>query len=364
MIRSAVKAFLIIAFIFPSLYSFSQSGHEGADSMLNFITLNKARSSLFLVQNNYLVAKLNENKVMPLASTFKILVAVEFAKQSGNKIFSQEGYIPLSELDKYYIPNTDGDAHPRWLKYEKEQGHIKNDSIKMIDIARGMIMFSSNANTEYLMDTLGFDNVKSNLPIFGLTKHTAIFPIVASLFIYQNPKNSKESEILKYIKKLNEEQYDKFAFYLHTQLKNTPGFKTRFRPQDLTLPMQKLWSDRLPASTTKEYVQICTILNERKYFGDAVYVVLADVLETLMENPGNQALFLHAGMKGGSTIFVLTKAFYATLKDGTKLELAYFFNDLTGAENFKIQHWMNDFEFKVATDDGFRRRLHILPNFL
>ena len=336
-------------------YAQSDNGH--ADSMLTFMMQNRNRTSVCIRKNDFLISTLNIDKVMPLASTVKIIVAVEFAKQAGNKIFNDNGYIPLKELDKYYIPNTDGDAHPRWLKYERDLGHIKNDSVKMIDIARGMIMFSSNANTEYLMDTLGFDNVKTNLPLFALTKHTAIFPLVSSLFIYQNSKGAKESEVLKYIGKLTEEQYDKFTFFVHQQLKYDPTFKQKFRPQDLTIKMQKLWSDRLPASTTREYVQICTILNQRKYFDANSYGVLADVLETIMENPANRTWIAHAGMKGGSTIFVLTKALYATLKDGTRIEMAYFFNDLTGQENAMLQGWMNDFELKVLSDEAFRKKI-------
>lgn len=354
------KTFIVACFLLPGIVGYNQVSvlpGNGADSLLNFIKLNKNRSSLCLHKNGGLAARLNEDKLMPLASTVKIIIAVEFAKQAANKIFNEEGYISLKELDKYYIPNTDGDAHPNWIKYERNLGHIRQDSVKMIDIARGMIMFSSNANAEYLMDTLGFDNVKTNLPLFALTKHTAIFPLVSSLFIYQNPKGAKESEILKYISKLTEEQYDKFTFFIHQQLKYDPTFKTKFRPQDLTIKMQKLWSDRLPASTTREYVQICTILNNRKYFDPNSYGVLADILETIMENPNNQSWLLHAGMKGGSTLFVLTKALYATLKDGTKIELAYFFNDLNGAENFKLQGWMNDFELKILKDEDFRKRL-------
>ena len=35
------------------------------------------------------------------------------------------------------------------------------DSISLLNVARGMMMFSSNANTEFLMDLLGLDNVKN-----------------------------------------------------------------------------------------------------------------------------------------------------------------------------------------------------------
>ena len=144
----------------------------GADSLLNFIQQNKSRSSLFLRKNDTVIAKLNEDKVMPLAGTVKIIVAIEFAKQASHDVFNENERIPLSELNKYYIPNTDANAHPDWLSYERNLGNIINDSVKLIDVARGMMMFSSNANTEYLMDMLGFDNVKNNIRLLGLKQHT------------------------------------------------------------------------------------------------------------------------------------------------------------------------------------------------
>ncbi len=351
-IITSLVCLLIISI--PSSFLYSQST---ADSLLNFIKQNKTRSSLFLRKNDTVIAQLNEDKLMPLASTVKIIVAIEFSKQAAHNVFDENERIPLSELDKYYLPNTDGDAHPKWAAYERQLGHILNDSVKLIDVARGMIMFSSNANTEYLMDMLGFDNIQNNLQLLGLKNHTPIYPLVSSLFLYQNPKNASEDKIIKVIEKLSDEDYAKAAILIHRELKNDSNYKKKFRPQDLTLKMQKEWSDRLPSSTTKEYVQLCTILNNRKYFDEKTYSVLAEVLETLMEAPANKTWLLHAGMKGGSTIFVLTKALYATLKNGTKIEMAYFFNNLTGEENYRLQKWMNDFEIKVLTDENFRREM-------
>ena len=151
--------------------------------------------------------------------------------------------------------------------------------------------------------------------------------------------------------------YARATFMIHRDLKGDSNYKKQFRPQDLTLKMQREWTDRLPASTTAEYVKLCYILNKRKDFDDATYQVLAKELEAVMENPGNQAWLLHASMKGGSTAFVLTKALYATLKNGNSIELAYFFNDLTAQENALLQKWMNDFDLKVLTDDQFRKHL-------
>ncbi len=351
----------LVTTLFLLVGSYAQStpptGWKGADSLLNFIVANKAKSALYLVKNDTLVAKLNESKPMPLASTVKIMVAVEFAKQAGSSIIDEDSKVALSELDKYYLPNTDGDAHPEWLAYEKAQNHIAQDSIKLIDVARGMIMFSSNANTEYLMDLLGLDNVKNNVQLFALQQHSAIFPLVSSLFVYQNPKKAKEDKIIKAIKEMPEEQYCKFIAFIHSQLKYDSSFKAKFRPQDLSLKMQKLWSDRLTAGTAKEYAQICKILNGRKFLEPQAYGVLAEVLETLMENPANRQWLKHAGGKGGSTAWVLTKATYATTKKNEAIELVYFFNNLSPQENERLQGWANEFELAVLASEKFRQQV-------
>lgn len=348
---------LFIVAVTTIISSHAQSLPAGADSLLSFIAANKNKASIYLVKNDTILAKLNENKLMPLASTVKIMVAIEFAKQAGSDIINENNKVALSELDKYYLPNTDGDAHPQWLAYEKAQNHITQDSIKLIDVARGMILFSSNANTEYLMDLLGLDNVKNNVQLFGLKQHTAIFPLVASLYMYQNPRKAKEDKILKAIKEMPEEQYCKAIAMIHTQLKYDSTFKSKFRPQDLSMKMQKVWSDKLTASTTKEYAQICKILNTRKFLDANAYGILAEVLESLMENPANRQWLKHAGTKGGSTAWVLTKAMYATTQKGTAIELAYFFNNLTPQENDKLQGWMNDFELAVLSSDTFRQQV-------
>ena len=265
--------------------------------------------------------------------------------------------VALTELNRYYLPNTDGDAHPNWIAYEKSKGHIIKDSVQLFDIARGMILFSSNANTEFLMELLGLDNVKNNITLLGLKKHSAIYPMVASLFMYQNPRGKSEAEIIKGIGKLTEQQYCRYIYDMHKALTYDTVLKSKFRPQDLSMKMQKVWSDKLPASTTKEYVRICSILNNRAFFDDDTYAVLAGVLESIMENPANKTWLKHAGMKGGSTAWVLTKALYATTQKGERIEMAYFFNNLTINENDMLQGWMNSFELNVLSKVSFRKEI-------
>ncbi|MFC4263865.1 serine hydrolase [Ferruginibacter yonginensis] len=331
-----------------------------ADSLLLFMKANPKKASLYVTVNDTVMGRFNENTMMPLASTVKILVAIEFAKQAGNNVFNKDSLIALSETDKYFLPLTDGGAHTDWIVAYQKNGRIKNDSVSLLDVARGMIIYSSNANTEYLMELLGLDNIKNNLQLFGIKNHTAIYPISSALLIYQNPKRKKERYIIDGINALNEEQYCRFSYDIHKALTYDTVLKSKFNANDLSMKFQKMWSDRLPASTTKEYVNICRILNNRKFLDTASYAVLAKVLETIMENPRNQSWLQHAGAKGGSTTWVLTKAFYATTKKGVKIELAYFFNNLTLEENEKIEGWINSFELAVLSSDNFRKKMKAL----
>ena len=344
------------------LFVFASSSYLGvaqgtADSLLEFLRSNKQRAALYLVQNDTVQAQVNQNKMMPLASTVKIMVALEFAKQAAKDVFDKNSLVSLKELDKFYLPNTDGGAHPSWIRHEKAKGHVQRDSIALINVARGMIMFSSNANTEYLIGLLGLDNVKNNLQLLGIKNHSAIYPMVSSLFMYQNSRKKTEESILKSIRKLSDEQYSRYIYDMHKALKYDTILKSKFRTQDLSLKMQKLWSDRLPASTVKEYARICNVINNRRYFDEKTYYILSVVLESVMENPANKEWLQHAGMKGGSTMWVLTKAMYATTKKGERIELAYFFNDLSISESSRLQKWMNNFELNILQDPTFRKKV-------
>ena len=346
--------------LFTILVHTNVNAQSYEDSMLNFIAKNPERASLHLVVNDTIVAALRENRKMPLASTMKLIVALEFAKQSAAGLVDTAKMVPLRDLDRYYIPLTDGNAHTQWLRYEKLRDHVKNDSIALIHVARGMMMFSSNANTDYLLQILGVENVQSNVSLLGLKQHDAIFPPVASLFLYQNPKNKKESDILRGIKSLSDNDYVKYILTIQKALAHSDELKKTFRLQDLTVPIQKMWSDRLPSSTAREYTQLANILNNRKYFSAATYTIFSRVTETIMENPANAGWLKHAGMKGGSTAWVLTKCIYATDANDNRIELAYFFNNLDTAEQTRLHKWMNDFERAVIANALFRNKLAVV----
>ena len=138
--------------------------------VLNFLKENPDKSAIRLVRNDTVIAERNPDKIMPLASTVKIVLAVEYAIQSSKGTINPNEEIPLEALDKFYVKNTDGGAHPRWLKSVEDK--VSDQSIAIREIAKGMIRYSSNANTEWLCQKLGLDNINNRVDSLGISDHT------------------------------------------------------------------------------------------------------------------------------------------------------------------------------------------------
>ena len=103
-----------------------------ANLVLNFIKENPNKTAIKLVRNDSLIAERNPNKLMPLASTVKIILAIEYALQSSQGKINPQEEVSIDELAKFYIPNTDGGAHPSWLKSVKNKiNETKSLSMKL-----------------------------------------------------------------------------------------------------------------------------------------------------------------------------------------------------------------------------------------
>lgn len=322
--------------------------------VLNFIRDNPDKTAIKLVRNDTVLVEKSHNKMMPLASTVKILIAIEYADQAAKGRINPDETVPISELDKFYIPNTDGGAHPSWLK--KVNDKIKEEQISIREIAKGMIAFSSNANTEWLCEKLGLKNINSRLDSLGISKHSDIYYIVSALFVGKEKyPNLKGKDLETELKKLSLEEYRLTTTIIHNKLQQDSTYRKDIG--DLGMNIQRIWSDNLPSSTVKEYVELMQKINSRTYFDEQTQEYLDEVMEFLLENPANRQWLEHSGMKGGSTAFVLTKALYATDKKGNKTELAYFMNDLSLLENTRLQMSMNEFELKILTNSNFRKEV-------
>ncbi|MDI3411909.1 serine hydrolase [Bacillus sonorensis] len=76
--------------------------------------------SLSIKHNDETWVDVNGHEQLPLASTVKIILAIEYAQQAAEGKIDPQKEVKLKELDKFYIPKTDGDAHEAWITQLKK----------------------------------------------------------------------------------------------------------------------------------------------------------------------------------------------------------------------------------------------------
>lgn len=318
--------------------------------------------ALSIVHNGTRIADVNSDQPLPLASTMKIIVAIEYAKQAAEGTVDPEEKVSIKELDKYYLPKTDGGAHKAWMGSLKDDNDTEIEQVPISEVANGMITFSSNANTDFLIKRLGLDNINEVLIQTGLFQHEQIYPIGGAMFIpftLMEEEQMSKKKALKVLQDMSLDEYRQRATEIVNQWDVEPPTAEQKKKAASALDMkfQKIWSDRLPRATTGDYVSLMEKLNSKQYFSKEIHTFLDPVMEGLMQNPQNREWLKHAGQKGGSTAFVLTKAMYAEDKKGNRTELAFFANDLGTIEQMQLTKKLNSFQLEILTNPSFRSKV-------
>ena len=278
---------------------------------------------------------------MPLASTVKIVIALEYVNQVSKKIVTKTEPVDLDHLNKFFLPGTDAGAHKSWLNEIEKKDLIQKNAVALEEIVKGMISFSSNANAEYLIDKLGKENIDAAIKNEDLN-HTPIYPFVSSLIVSSMSPGLSDSDFISE------------SWKIHEKLKNgdndlLQSFKI---PK---LPVQKIWSDKLPASTAKDYCMLMNKINSGTLTDLIASHHLKEILGWPLQTGVNQKNFSSFGIKGGSTAFIITEALFVTDVIGNKTALAIFFNDLKDWEKIIIDWNLTKFELRILLDEKFRK---------
>jgi D-alanyl-D-alanine carboxypeptidase len=328
-----------------------------ANRIVDFLIKHKNKSAIYLIINNEAIAAQNADTVMPTASAVKTLIAAEFAHQAFLKRIDENALIDTAELNKYYLRDTDGGAHDAWLSSINNQLTANKGKISLMEIAKGMIAYSSNANSAFLLDVLGINHIQQTADsLLDFTTHSPLYDFVGALTLYQKKPNEEYKDFIARIDQLSAEEYRNQCADAHLQLKNNPRLKQELNYHDIDLKAQRIWSNRLPGGSPKEYAQM--MLRIQKGFNqpkmDSLLRVIMEQHELSTESP---QLLKRYGSKGGSTAFILTQAAYFTDNQNNSGALAVFFNNLSPLENIKLQASLNEFEKKCFTDETFRKNL-------
>lgn len=87
----------------------------------------------------------------PLASLTKLLIFIEFARRVDSGAISAFESVQVTTLERYNLPRTDRGAHDRYMSIYPPNVRV----VSLWELASiGMIQYSSNAASDYLLDRL------------------------------------------------------------------------------------------------------------------------------------------------------------------------------------------------------------------
>lgn len=337
-----------------------QIDRKTEQDVLEFLVKHPDCSSVVAIENGQVIIDYQSDVKRPLASVLKIVIAAEFAEQAAQGMIQPDEMISLTDLNRFYIPRSDGNAHPSWLEH-LGQGSVDESKdfsfVPLIEVAKGMIQFSSNANTEFLMEKLGLDNINRRISALGLSEHDPIYPISSAMLIYahliKNDRlSSRQAEIA--MKNLSDEQYVAKAKQLFEMIHRQSETISDLNSVKFPLSSQAVWSDRLPRSTAKEYAQLLQSTQNGERLSPKALPIFYNIMER-KPKPGSP--IERTGYKGGSTLDVLNQTLYYRDKTGNEGQLAIFIHERKRVELFWLKNKLDSFLRAYLTNSEFRSKM-------
>lgn len=337
---------LIIAFVVSGIAVNKHNMKKNKYDLLNYFKNHKVSLSLTIKENGRNTLAINPDKKYPLASTMKIIIAYNFVKSAMNNKISIAEKVKLNELEKFYIKDTDGGAHLNWkysINYPIE--------VSLLEIAKGMMQYSSNACTDFLIHKIGVDVVNESIEVLQLNHDKITY--LTSPIIMPGYLSDKRKLALNKLDAMSSQSYHELANELFVKMQaNRSDYLKEKTPKMLDRKMQLLITKRMAYSTTNQYTDLMLRLGkelltkkEKKLFSE---IVIGKSVKSDKDD--------YFWYKGGATPYVLTSALYKESQD-TTISVSLFIEDDKGGDLYWIRTIFNDFVISVATDTEFRKKV-------
>ena len=211
---------------------------------------------------------LNADAPMPLASVVKVVILAAYAEAVAAGELDGETPVPLADLEAFYLSGLDLGAHERGLATLAESERIwPGDAIRLEDVARLMIEFSSNAAADYLHLLLGQERIEQTAVTLGLTSQTAPCPFLGQFLAMSNHTRQDLSDYQALDVYLADPAgYGREAMLLVDAFRTDPAFRAMYagRGQRPSLPVQRRFSDTLnPQASARDYARLMARLAQR-----------------------------------------------------------------------------------------------------
>jgi D-alanyl-D-alanine carboxypeptidase len=276
---------------------------------------------------------LNADNPLPLASVVKVLHLVSYARAVQVGELDPDTVVPLAELERYYLPNSDLGSHPRAVAALVSEERVFGDppAILLEDVPRMMIEFSSNAAADYLHMLLGQQRIEETAIALGFARQTAPCPFLGQ-FLLMGHRDEGLAPVTKLVQDLP--RYSREVMAVTEQYSGDQEFRDEAggwqRANRPTIEAQQLFSEQLnPHGSAREYANLMAqiALNTLGPWEESVRI--RRYLEWPTHFTENQERLAWLGYKGGSLPGVLTVVYYAQPWDTTQpVVVALFYHDL------------------------------------
>lgn len=300
--------------------------------------------ALIFIKNKQPLLMLNEHRPMPLASIYKLVILKTYLDQCEAGIIRPDELVHIQELKCYLIPWIDH-GYKKWYHTVREKNKIKKDGIALREIVQGMLKYSCNAHTDYLLSILGIAKVQEEFAALEMQDHDAIMPISTSVLMFlRDAVKNKTHTSATLAKEANA------AFEALLQGKNVEGLDFNVL-NHFDYKRQCDWSDALPNGSVDSYTKLLTHLQERQLYDKELQNVMCWFGE-LTSYKG-----VTGGMKLGTTPKVFNTVLYATDKQKNTYQLAYFLNNLTIDQKQLAEFSSTTFNLQMIKDPLFVNQL-------
>ncbi len=309
--------------------------------------------SLSFVKNNQSLINVNKAQKRPLASIYKLIVMLAYLDQCEKGTIHPATQVHFKQLKRYWIPWIDP-AFIKWYTAVNDQGKIKKNSVALSEVVKGMLQYSCNTNTDYLLSVIGIDRVQEQLETYVLKDHDPIIPISTSVLVVLRDGIDIEHTPSSLAQIANE------SFQYLIEGKKIEGIDLNLL-NDFDYKMQCRWSDLLPHSTAVTYGKLLKNIQQIHKRNPALQDVMG-WFETTKSYKG-----LRGGMKLGYTPKVFNVALYCADSDGNEYQLVYFLDNLSESQRHTFEYVANDFNQKLIKDrifvEDFKRKIqHVVAH--
>ena len=280
---------------------------------------------------------LNADERFTLASTYKLVILGEMARQIDSGLIAPDERVPVEDVNAYWLPGTDGGMHQAWLDTLSPD----QQNVTLADIAYGMIAFSSNAAPDYLLERLGTEGFPVLFEQFGLDNTD--LPAGGYLGFYLAYDNHEtgpvdldsldrqtlaaEFERLENLYLTDAAWKEAQQAYQQEKIARLTGDPDSALDE---LARQAAYFEAFGSKgSARDMLAIMEAAYSNAVFSDEAHHFMQTTLNWLMDvNPTNREIYDALGTKGGTAPAILTGAWYAAPHGNEPIALAIFYRNL------------------------------------